>query len=980
MNRGLFALGIFMAFVVLSLGLLNIDRQMAAHIATEQALEPVVDQLRNLAEDLRRGAPLQVQLQNRLLDFTDALARLELNGTGRPWQPAIAALYRQYLAGVLPDHSVHVYVQPEPLPEYVVASFARRPFGFTATTATAIRDVMVDRNADATETLPLVAADFAQALCFPLSPTLTDSDLFGRLQVFNGPNGRRGFFCHRVTGGGSWQRPTSVMVVAAINLARVADDHGLRAQVQTWARDDVGVAFLPVGGRHLRWSRFWSKHKVLQQRLWARHRQGGVWPVSVCEDGYIIVALPPIYGVPYRTVVATCIPRIDRTGTDFALFLLSFGVTAAGLIVGGRKAVLGLGPRLPVAVLVAGSFLLAVILPIAALEVVARQAIAEAIKKSRQDAVRSLHQRLVTVDNKIDDEVAHFVTSFRRIIRDADLGEQLLAEELSGEDNNLLASLSERIDRDEILNISSMRNFMMLVGPGGFQRLFTSDMGSKGKGTESIAFFLPVARRIHQEMLDGGLPASLRERHGGPLKPADEKAALEYEMTRDALMEGLGSELFYRLRQYPELMSSLRVNLGKVYMIQHPIACRGQTRYLLSLFWDDPGMSVSNVRRNLGKHPVEHAGQLVFADMYAWGNRRSIPEGLERHLDLFRVADRVKSARIMSREETRTASQTLFYEALPSLRMDEVILVGRQRVEDPAGGLRRWLGRAMVSAFAVAVALAAAAAALFLVPLHRVLLGMRAVKDADFSVRLTEADRTDEFGALALAFNTMVKGLHEREILTKYVSPSVRRVVQDAAFGAAAREGEHREMTIVFSSLFDFHAFQERQAPAEVHRVLEEHVAATGEGVARWGGEMHEVIGEKILVFFDHETLGGAERAAQAAVAVCGHVRARLAAAACPPPVMGLNAGSVIAGILGARNVRVAYTVIGDTVNLAARLATLANTVEGSRTVLSGTVRTALGDATAVERLPFRRVKGKTQEVEVFLLVADAGSGNGDAH
>ncbi len=145
MNRGLFALGIFMAFVVLSLGLLNIDRQMAAHIATEQALEPVVDQLRNLAEDLRRGAPLQVQLQNRLLDFTDALARLELNGTGRPWQPAIAALYRQYLAGVLPDHSVHVYVQPEPLPEYVVASFARRPFGFTATTATAIRDVMVDR-------------------------------------------------------------------------------------------------------------------------------------------------------------------------------------------------------------------------------------------------------------------------------------------------------------------------------------------------------------------------------------------------------------------------------------------------------------------------------------------------------------------------------------------------------------------------------------------------------------------------------------------------------------------------------------------------------------------------------------------------------------------------------------------------------------------------------------------------------------------
>ena len=62
------------------------------------------------------------------------------------------------------------------------------------------------------------------------------------------------------------------------------------------------------------------------------------------------------------------------------------------------------------------------------------------------------------------------------------------------------------------------------------------------------------------------------------------------------------------------------------------------------------------------------------------------------------------------------------------------------------------------------------------------------------------------------------------------------------------------------------------------------------------------------------------------------------------------------------------YTVIGDTVNLGARLATLAQITSGTRIVISGEVFSQVKSFVNVEKLPFKRVKGKSKEVEAFLV------------
>lgn len=83
-------------------------------------------------------------------------------------------------------------------------------------------------------------------------------------------------------------------------------------------------------------------------------------------------------------------------------------------------------------------------------------------------------------------------------------------------------------------------------------------------------------------------------------------------------------------------------------------------------------------------------------------------------------------------------------------------------------------------------------------------------------------------------------------------------------------------------------------------------------------------------------------------------------------PAIGIASGTVIAGVLGARQVRLDHTVIGDPDNLAARLMVLAETVAKVRVLLcEPTVRAAPAGFQA-RPLPARMVKGKTREVRPY--------------
>jgi adenylate cyclase len=206
------------------------------------------------------------------------------------------------------------------------------------------------------------------------------------------------------------------------------------------------------------------------------------------------------------------------------------------------------------------------------------------------------------------------------------------------------------------------------------------------------------------------------------------------------------------------------------------------------------------------------------------------------------------------------------------------------------------------------------------------------------------------FGAIALAAR---REWHEERFSALYLDETLA--------GA-------RDVSILFADLAGFTSFSERHSPDEVTRMLNAYFGAIIPLMERLGGEVHQVIGDEVMVIFnkagdqpDHASI--AVRAAQA-------LQQEAATVARDYPDWprfraGVNSGEVLAGVVGGARGHRKHGVVGDTVNLAARLQSEAPVGE---VVLGGETMRRLPPGAVVERLPELRVKGKAEPVEGYVL------------
>ncbi|HEX6231869.1 MAG TPA: adenylate/guanylate cyclase domain-containing protein [Jiangellaceae bacterium] len=177
-----------------------------------------------------------------------------------------------------------------------------------------------------------------------------------------------------------------------------------------------------------------------------------------------------------------------------------------------------------------------------------------------------------------------------------------------------------------------------------------------------------------------------------------------------------------------------------------------------------------------------------------------------------------------------------------------------------------------------------------------------------------------------------------------------------------------REITVLFADLQGFTTFSEHHEPQEITTMLNEYFSvAIPPVVEQHGGEVDRLVGDALMVTFN--TRGDqpdhAERAARAALAiqrVTGEVAARRPG--WPRFRVGINTGEAAVGVLGTAGGRT-FTVIGDAVNLAARLESAASVGE----VLIGAETARRLPTARTERLGPVQVKGKAESVEVYRLV-----------
>ncbi|MEA2365947.1 MAG: hypothetical protein QOI32_1459 [Thermoleophilaceae bacterium] len=177
---------------------------------------------------------------------------------------------------------------------------------------------------------------------------------------------------------------------------------------------------------------------------------------------------------------------------------------------------------------------------------------------------------------------------------------------------------------------------------------------------------------------------------------------------------------------------------------------------------------------------------------------------------------------------------------------------------------------------------------------------------------------------------------------------------------------ERRQVTVLFADLSGYTAFAERMDPETVKSLVDRALMRLGQEVERYGGTVDKYIGDNVMAIFGapvaHED--DAERAVRAGLgmqAAMAEVNEGLPDSVHFALRVGLNTGEVIAGAVGA-----AYTVIGDTVNVASRLQSVAR--PGSVTVGARTMR-ATAAAVAYEELTPLELKGKAEPVPAWEAV-----------
>jgi len=245
-------------------------------------------------------------------------------------------------------------------------------------------------------------------------------------------------------------------------------------------------------------------------------------------------------------------------------------------------------------------------------------------------------------------------------------------------------------------------------------------------------------------------------------------------------------------------------------------------------------------------------------------------------------------------------------------------------------------------------------------PILKLVSGMDKVSGGDLSVNVPTKS-SDEIGLLTQSFNQMITGLRERLHLMKYVGSHTIDMVQTSSGDEVALGGTRKNLTVLFSDIRGFTAFSESRTAEEVVQMLNRFLGFQSEIVATYGGSVDKFVGDEMVALF----MG--DDSVEKAIECAKDIQQKISEIEKPENAgiqvgIGINYGSMIMGNMGAKD-RMDYTVIGDSVNLGARLCSAA---EGGQILIPARVLDRVNMEVDIKSKKMMSFKGILQEIEII--------------
>lgn len=253
-------------------------------------------------------------------------------------------------------------------------------------------------------------------------------------------------------------------------------------------------------------------------------------------------------------------------------------------------------------------------------------------------------------------------------------------------------------------------------------------------------------------------------------------------------------------------------------------------------------------------------------------------------------------------------------------------------------------------------------------PIRDLALGTERVATGDYTRRLPVV-QDDDLGALAASFNRMQAGLAERERLQAafgtYVDPALAARLLEQ--GDDVFTGERRDVSVMFIDIRDFTPYAEANTAEDTVTRLNALFAIVVPAVVEAGGHINKFLGDGALAVFGapNDLAGHADAAVSTAQLIHRLVAQRFGDDL--KIGIGINTGTVIAGTIGGGG-KLEFTLIGDTVNVAARVEQLTKATNDPILLTDTTLDALTTRPAGLTDRGRHALKGKSAPITVFGL------------
>ncbi|MBN2516955.1 MAG: GAF domain-containing protein [Deltaproteobacteria bacterium] len=231
-------------------------------------------------------------------------------------------------------------------------------------------------------------------------------------------------------------------------------------------------------------------------------------------------------------------------------------------------------------------------------------------------------------------------------------------------------------------------------------------------------------------------------------------------------------------------------------------------------------------------------------------------------------------------------------------------------------------------------------------------------------------------------YHKMLTEEKQRTLLSRFFSKSVTEEIYGSE-GNLRLGGERKKVTILFSDLSGFTAMSEKLEQEKVVEILNAYFSVMTPIIFKHKGTLDKLMGDGMLALFGAPIVHDDDplRAVRSAIEMISALAQFNIENSCKqwPQLsvsIGINTGEVVAGYIGSED-HLNYTAIGDAVNVAQRIQTLAGNNE---IFISKTVRDEVYERTAeidglkkLVLLPSQKVKGKKEAIELYGVELETG-------